>query len=99
MTGRVGWPWYPWQTLQASGRNRLPLLVKEAGYVTQLLGDCPHLMKSRFDIGFDGFHYLRGQEGVRMNDQRTPWRKPMWLLNVPVAREMQECLNAYLDGG
>lgn len=70
-TGRVGWPWYPWQTLQASGRNHLPLLVKEADYVTQLLGDCPHLMKSRFDIGFDGFHYLRGQEGdtyfLRMN--------------------------------
>ena len=60
----MGQPWYPWQTLKASGRNRWMLLVKEAGYVTQLLGDCLHLMKSRFNIGFDGFHYLRGQEGV-----------------------------------
>ena len=67
----MGWPWYPWQTPQASDRNRLPLLVKESGYVTQLLDNCPHLMKSRFDIGFDGFHYLRGREGVRIN--QTIW--------------------------
>lgn len=70
-TGRVGWPWYPWQELSLSGRNHFPRLLRKAGYVTQLLGDCPHLMKSRFDIGFDGFHYLRGQEGdthfLRMN--------------------------------
>lgn len=48
----------------------MPLLVKEVRevrYIIQLLDDCPHLMQSRFDIGFDGFHYLRGQEGVRMN--------------------------------
>ncbi len=62
-TGRVGWPWYPWQTLQLSGRNHLPKLLRTAGYASQLLGDCPHLVNSRFDLGFDGFHTLRGQEG------------------------------------
>lgn len=70
-TGRVGWPWHPWQELSRSGRNHLPRLLKREGYVSQLLGDCPHLMKARFDLGFDGFHYLRGQEGdtyfLRMN--------------------------------
>ncbi len=62
-TGRIGWPWYPWQTLQLSGHNHLPKLLREADYVSQLLGDCPHLINSRFDLEFDGFHTLRGQEG------------------------------------
>lgn len=62
-TGRVGWPWYPWQTLQLSGRNHLPVLLRQAGYASQLIGDCPHLSRARFDIGFDGFHTLPGQEG------------------------------------
>ena len=72
-TGRVGWPWYPWQALQLSGNNHLPKLLGEAGYVSQLLGDCPHLINSRFDLGFDGFHTLRGQEGnshfLRLNHE------------------------------
>lgn len=62
-TGRVGWPWYPWQTLQLSSRNHLPKLLRKAGFASQLIGDCPHLINSRFDIGFDGFHTLYGQEG------------------------------------
>ncbi len=62
-TGRIGWPWYPWQDLPQSGNNHLPKLLREAGYVSQLLGDCPHLLNSRFNLGFDGFHTLRGQEG------------------------------------
>ncbi len=70
-TGRVGWPWYPWQPLPRSGRNHLPHLLREHGYVSQLLGDCPHLIKAGFDQGFDGFYHLPGQEGdtffLRMN--------------------------------
>ncbi len=70
-TGRVGWPWYPWQPLPLSGRNHLPRLLRDHGYVSQLLGDCPHLIKARFDLGFDGFYHLPGQEGdtyfLRMN--------------------------------
>ncbi len=36
----------------------------EAGYVTQLINDTPHLMNqgSNFDRGFDGWEWVRGQE-------------------------------------
>ena len=46
--GRHGWPWYPWQELKASTRNHLPVLLGKAGYVSQLLCDCPHLFRAGF---------------------------------------------------
>ena len=69
-TGRYGWPWYPWQELPPAS-NHLPRLLSEAGYVSQLICDCPHLFRARFNVGFDAAHVLRGQEGdtsfLRMN--------------------------------
>ena len=71
-TGRFGWPFYPWQDRFLSGQNHLPILLREAGYVSQMLGDCPHLARARFDHGFNGAHFLQGQEGntyfLRMNE-------------------------------
>ncbi len=70
-TGRYGWPWYPWQDRDKSSPNHLPVLLGKAGYATQLLCDCPHLFRSRFDHGFHGTFCVRGQEGdsffLRMN--------------------------------
>jgi len=70
-TGRFGWPWYGWQSRLQSGQNHLPQILGKAGYVSQLLCDCPHLFKADFDRGFHGAHVLRGQEGdtyfLRMN--------------------------------
>jgi len=70
-TGRCGWPWYPWQSRLASGKNHLPLILGQAGYVSQLLCDCPHLFRANFDQGFSGAIVLRGQEAdvpfLRMN--------------------------------
>ena len=70
-TGRFGWPWYAWQDLPLSGSNHLPRILHEAGYVSQLLCDCPHLFNSRFQHGFDAAQAVRGQEGdmpfLRMN--------------------------------
>jgi len=70
-TGRYGWPWYGWQSRLASGKNHLPEMLRQAGYVSQLLCDCPHLARANFDQGFDGAYTLRGQEGdtyfLRMN--------------------------------
>jgi len=70
-TGRFGWPWYGWQPLSQSSPNHLPRLLAQAGYVSQLLGDCPHLFRAGFDVGFNGAYVLRGQEGdtffLRMN--------------------------------
>ena len=69
--GRYGWPWYPWQSRLASTRNHMPELFRRAGYVSQLICDCPHLFPADFDRGFDGAVAVRGQEGdtyfLRMN--------------------------------
>ena len=71
-TGRFGWPFYPWQDRFLSGQNHIPLLLRKAGYVSQMLGDCTHLARARFDHGFNGALFLPGQEGntyfLRMND-------------------------------
>jgi len=70
-TGRFGWPWYGWQDRRMSSPNHAPVILKEAGYVSQLLCDCPHLFRAAFNEGFDGAYAVRGQEGdtffLRMN--------------------------------
>ena len=70
-TGRYGWPWYRWQDRRQSSPNHAPELLAQAGYVSQLICDCPHLFKNGFDFGFNGAHVIRGQEGdtffLRMN--------------------------------
>jgi arylsulfatase A-like enzyme len=70
-SGRFGWPWYGWQDRLLSSRNHLPELLGQAGYVTQLVCDCPHLFRANFHLGFDAAHAVRGQEAdlhmLRMN--------------------------------
>jgi len=70
-TGRYGWPWYSWQDRLASSQNHIPQILRQAGYVSQLICDCPHLFRANFDQGFDGSCVIRGQEGdtffLRMN--------------------------------
>jgi len=70
-TGRYGWPWYPWQSRLQSSPNHLPQILHSAGYVSQLLCDCPHLFRADFDDGFHAAQALRGQEAdaffLRMN--------------------------------
>ena len=64
ISGRFAWPWHPWQDVAKSTANVMPRLLKEAGgHVSQLLGDCPHLMPAGFGSCFDAAHTLRGQEG------------------------------------
>jgi len=72
-TGRFGWPWYGWQTRLKSSPNHAPEVLRKAGYVSQLICDCPHLFRADFDDGFDAAHATRGQEGdkylLRMNHE------------------------------
>jgi len=81
-SGRFGWPWYPWQDRRLGTANHAPELLARAGYVTQLLCDCPHLFPAAFAAGFHAAHHLRGQEGnlyfTRMNypiEHRMPPEK------------------------
>ncbi|MHB9033122.1 MAG: sulfatase, partial [Anaerolineae bacterium] len=70
-SGRYGWVRYPWQDRRLSSPNHLPVLLKQQGYVSQLLCDCPHLFPTAFNVGFDAALVNRGQESdipfLRMN--------------------------------
>ena len=71
-TGLLGWPHYGWQPIDLSEPNHIAKILRNAGYVTQLICDCPHLFNARFQHGFDAAFQHRGQEGdvplLRMND-------------------------------
>ena len=49
----------------------MPRLLRQQGYVSQLICDCPHLFKYGFEQAFTAAEVLRGQEGdlsrLRMN--------------------------------
>jgi arylsulfatase A-like enzyme len=70
-TGVLGWPHYGWQPIDVSGPNHIAKMLRNAGYLTQLICDCPHLVNARFQHGFDAAFQHRGQEGdislLRMN--------------------------------
>jgi arylsulfatase A-like enzyme len=70
ISGRYAWPWYPWQPLAED--NRMPQLLNQHGYVTQLICDCPHLFNANFNRAFNAAYHIRGQEGdipfLHMND-------------------------------
>jgi arylsulfatase A-like enzyme len=63
-TGRYSFPFHGWKPLEP-GLPVMSTVFAEAGYSTQLICDTPHLMKGthHFDRGFDGAHWIRGQEG------------------------------------
>lgn len=72
ITGRYGFPLHGWQPLDPKVRP-LAQVLRENGYVTQLIADTPHLMRGRADFarGCTGSVWIRGQEGdiplTRMN--------------------------------
>ena len=70
-SGRFTWPWHPWQDRRLSSPNHMPEILRDAGYVSQLICDCPHLFRAAINEGFDGSYATRGQEGdaflLRMN--------------------------------
>ncbi len=77
-SGILGWPHYGWQPIDLSTPNHIAVLLRQAGYVTQLICDCPHLFNSRFQHGFDAAFQHRGQEGD----------KALLHLNDPIATVM-----------
>ena len=61
ISGRFVWPWYPWQMLTEN--NRMPNILNQFGFVTQLICDCPHLFNYGFQRTFNAAYQIRGQEG------------------------------------
>jgi len=66
MTGRFSFVQYEWQPLP---RDEVVLseILGEAGYVTMLIADTPHILEDgyNFDRGFTGWKWIRGQEAER----------------------------------
>jgi arylsulfatase A-like enzyme len=74
-SGVLGWPHHGWQPIDLSGPNHVAGLLRRAGYVSQLICDCPHLFNFRFQHQFDAAFQHRGQEGD----------KPLLHLNDPIS--------------
>jgi len=70
-SGRIGWPWYGWQSRLLGPKNHMPQILGKVGYVSQMLADCPHVFGCDIAKGFNGAYQVRGQEGdtyfLRMN--------------------------------
>jgi arylsulfatase A-like enzyme len=66
LTGKFTFTYSDWEPLPR-GEVTLPMVLKEAGYVSMMVADTPHILKDGFnyDRGFDGWVWVRGQE----NDQ------------------------------
>jgi len=52
--------------------------LREAGYVTMLIADTPHMLKDgyHFDRGFDGWIWIRGQENDRYSTDPIDYKFP-----------------------
>ena len=66
ITGRYTFPFRVWTPLP-DDEVTLAERLGEAGYVSMLICDTPHLVRDghRFDRGFSAWHWNRGQEGDR----------------------------------
>ena len=73
-TGVLGWPHYGWQPIDLSNPNHIAEMLRDSGYESQLICDCPHLFRTRFQDKFSAALQIRGQEGDR----------PFLYLNDPI---------------
>jgi arylsulfatase A-like enzyme len=66
LTGRFTASYTPWAPL-SSDEVVLPEVLKEGGYASMMVCDCPHILENgyHYDRGFDGFEWIRGQESDR----------------------------------
>jgi len=71
-TGRFGRPFHPWAPL-AWEAVTLPELMRNAGFVTMLVHDTPHLVNYGFgfDRPFHGWEMIRGQEVDRYRTDKV----------------------------
>jgi len=65
-TGRFTFAYTDWSPLEGE-ETVLAEVLRQAGYVTMLINDTPHILKNGyyFDRGFSGWLWIRGQENDR----------------------------------
>ena len=77
VTGRYTFTYSDWSPLP---RDEVVMadLLREAGYVTMLIADTPHILKDgyHFDRGFDGWIWIRGQENDRYSTDPVDYEFP-----------------------
>ena len=80
-TGRAVFTYAEWAPLPST-EIVLSETLKNAGYVTMLIADTPHILQNgaNYDRGFSGFDWIRGQENDRL---RTDPRD----VTLPAAKE------------
>jgi arylsulfatase A-like enzyme len=85
-TGRYSFPFHGWRPLDPQATILAGELAK-AGFVNQLITDCPHLMSgtNHFQRGFHGFDWIRGQEG----DTPRTWLNHPIAETIPFAKTRQ----------
>ncbi|NOZ19802.1 MAG: sulfatase-like hydrolase/transferase [Planctomycetes bacterium] len=73
LTGRFGEPFHAWLPLPYDAVT-LPDILRENGYVTQLICDTPHLINGggNFDWPFSAWDFIRGQEIDRYGMSSDP---------------------------
>ena len=76
-TGRFGEPIHPWLPLSYNEIS-LPEIMRENGYVTQLICDTPHMINGghNFDWPFNGWEFIRGNEVDRYGMDSDPVELP-----------------------
>ncbi|MDP6779534.1 MAG: sulfatase [Candidatus Latescibacteria bacterium] len=76
-TGRFGEPIHPWLPLSFDALT-LPEILRENGYVTQLICDTPHLINGGhgFDFPFHAWDFIRGNEVDRYGMDSDPVELP-----------------------
>ena len=63
LTGKLNFTYTGWQPLDP-GETVLPERLADAGYVSMMIADTPHILAKGFNYqrGFDGWEWVRGQE-------------------------------------
>lgn len=77
LCGALDFLWKCWGSIELWERP-ITAQLRDAGIVTQLVTDHPHLFETggeNYHTDFDGWEYLRGHEG----DPWRTWRDPSWM--------------------
>ena len=76
-TGRYTFTYSDWSPLPPE-EIVLAEVLRQAGYVTMLIGDTPHIFKDgyHFDRGFNGWIWIRGQENDRYSTDPIEYNFP-----------------------
>ncbi|MBM4045838.1 MAG: sulfatase, partial [Planctomycetes bacterium] len=96
-TGRFGEPFHPWLPL-AFDEITLPDLLRQNGYVTQLICDTPHLINGghNFDFPFNAWDFIRGQEIDRYGMDSAPVTLPFKNTSAVPPQHLNRSVAQYL---